>query len=313
MSSSFDEGGGRQPKTRLRGGNRARWLIVALLAAVAIGVGAWVLTRGHGEATIAQAPPVKPTPPEPPAPPPEPVPPREQTDPEVRQAITQLCSAPGLARLLGTDDLVRRIVTAVDNVSRGELADEPVAVARPVGPVRGDPQGQAARGRPPQLPALEPGDGRGRRRRHAELRRHVRQDVAALHEGLRRGIGPRGRTFNAALAQAIKRLTAVPVPRGDIVVEQHITYRYADPAPRGPPACREAAPAPRAEEHAARPAEAEGARDGAQAARGLIGMSVACSRPGRRATRAVVILESPPAPHARATTPALARRRRGAT
>lgn len=231
MSSSFDDGGGT-PKTQLRGGGRARWIVVVVLAAIAIGVGAWVLTRGNGEVTTAQAPAPAPAPQQTAAPA---LPPKEQTDPMVRETISQLCAAPGLAPLLVPDDLVRRMVTAVDNVARGEAPTAQLPSLAPSGPFkvmrRGrqtvvDPRGYQRWSRVTSVLAA------------VDMRRcaGVFAKLAPMFARAYAEIGPRGRTFEDALSQAIKRVTAVPVPKGDLVVVQHVTYRYEDPALEALPA-----------------------------------------------------------------------------
>jgi Protein of unknown function (DUF3014) len=231
MSSSFDDGGG-PPKTQLRSGGRARWIIVVVLAAVAVGVGAWLLTRGHGEVTTAQVP-TPATPPEQPAA--EALPPKDQTDPVVRETISQLCAAPGLAALLVSDDLVRRVVTAVDNVSRGEAPTSQLPSLAPSGPFKVvrhgrrlvvDPRGYQRWNRVTSVLAA------------VDMRRcaGVFAKLSPMFTRAYAEIGPRGRTFDDALSQAIKRLTAVPVPKGDLVVVQHVTYRYEDPTLEALPA-----------------------------------------------------------------------------
>jgi hypothetical protein len=158
----------------------------------------------------------------------EPLPPRDQTDPLVKQAISRLCAAPGLASFLASDDLVRRLVTAVDNVARGESPGT-------------------------QLPSLAPEGAFKTVRRHGRLyvdprsyKRYDRiadtlaaidmQSCAGAYTQLKplldrayREIGQPGHTFDGALARAIKRVGAVPLPKGEIEVVQHVFYRYADP------------------------------------------------------------------------------------
>ena len=213
-----------KPRSVLKRPNPFRWILVALLAAGVIALAAFVFTRGGPDETPTRAS-VEPAPPAAEATPS--LPPAAETDPMVRQLVTRLCASPGLVSWLMSDDLLRRFTAAVDNIARGESPA-------------------------PHLSALAPeGDFRVRRRRghtYIDRRSYARYDrvastLAALEtqscakaygelkpmlERAYREVGRPGRTFEQALAGAIHRLTALPAPRGDVEVVQHVRYHYAD-------------------------------------------------------------------------------------
>ena len=212
-----------RPPSGLKKPHPARWIAVALVALVAIGAGVWLVVRNRASSVpalepVAQAP----------AADAQPLGPKEQTDPLLKQVVSKLCAAPGLASFLATDDIARRLVTAVDNVARGDSVTA-------------------------QLPTFAPeGAFKAVRRHHrwyVDARSYKRYDriadtlaamdmqsCAGAYAQLKpmldrayREVGQPGHGFDEALSRAIKRLTAIPVPTGEIELTQVVFYKYADP------------------------------------------------------------------------------------
>ena len=212
---------------------------------VAVGLGLWKL--------FSPAPPgPRPAAPEPPAaaaPAPEPAvrhplpgePPEAAMQapatppPEARAAfdgeLPQVAPAEAIARFAGAGDLIRRIVSTVDNLASDSL---PIAV-RAVAPIPGrfavrgpegarelDVEANAARYEP-FVRFAESIDAR----RAAQLYvRHYR-----LFQGELRGQGSPDRYFNDRVVASIDHLLATPVVDGPIrLVQPRVQYRFEDPA-----------------------------------------------------------------------------------
>ena len=156
----------------------------------------------------------------------------DESDPFVRELVTQLSSHPQIARWLVTDDLIRRFAAAVANVS---LGDSPS----------------------PHLGFLAPSEGfavsEGEGGVYVAPRSYARYDlfadafasldeagIASLYATLRPLIGGAYRDlgydddFADALALAVERLLEVPALEGRVPVSRLVvTYEYGDPELEG--------------------------------------------------------------------------------
>lgn len=239
------------PRRRRRTGP---WL-AAVLALVALALGAYVWLRRPPLITLpvppSSAPGPEPTPP-PTVPPPavtEPLaappgtapdtpeerglPPLAESDTLVRELASGLTSHPGLSVWLSTDGLIQRFVAAVDNIAGGEsprphlLFLAPAAkfrVVRRKGRLYVDPKSYERYDLVADvLASLDPP-------RTVEVYRRLQP----LCEDAYRGLGkPQGR-FDDVLVKAIRTLLATPVVEGDVeLTPKVITYAFADPALEG--------------------------------------------------------------------------------
>ncbi|MEM8995585.1 MAG: DUF3014 domain-containing protein [Acidobacteriota bacterium] len=164
-------------------------------------------------------------------PPPRPeLPPLDASDAVLRPLVNTLSDHPQLAKWLVPDDLIRRFVATVDNISRGESPRPHLGVL--------DPEVDFEVARSPSAIYAAPESSRrydllvevftsidiaeGARLYH---------DFEPLFEEAYEELGDPTRDFRGALATAIDHLLAVPIPdREPELVKGVLTYRYADPA-----------------------------------------------------------------------------------
>jgi hypothetical protein len=144
--------------------------------------------------------------------------------------LAALVDAAALARFVGTDALVRRIVATADNLGSDEVSMKVRAVLGTPGVLAVRADGDAfvldatnARRYEPLVLFLESIDAR----RAAELyKRHYR-----LFQGEYRGQGSPDQYFNDRLVASIDHLLATPEVRGPIrLVQPRVLYRFEDPA-----------------------------------------------------------------------------------
>lgn len=202
------------------------WLTPALLLLAAGGVAAWWLTRPQPlPPPVAMAADAG----EPDAGPPEP--PLQDSDPQVRNQLAAVSSDPLWQSWLGQVDLVRRFTAAVQQVAEGDSPRASVPFLAPPGaflvhePKRGpatvDPRSYA------RYDAVA-----------ATFASLDAQKAAAAYRVLQplldrawSELGPPGTRFEAALARAVGRLVAVPVPRGQVeVVPRGALWAFKDEA-----------------------------------------------------------------------------------
>jgi hypothetical protein len=228
-----------------------RWMmpVVLLVLAAAVAYGMYRLFASPAESPIPSAmPPVSSAPPVPaPAVPTEPpvqfplpgeapeaalqapVVPPEEALAAFSKALAAEIDANALARFLGTENLVRRTVSTVDNLGADQL---PIGMRA----VRPTPGGFVVTGQGDTL-AISPDNAR----RYEPFVRFVesldtRRAVALytahyrLFQGEYRGQGSPGRYFNDRLVASIDHLLATPVVTGPIrLVQPKVQYRFADP------------------------------------------------------------------------------------
>ncbi|MEM1183055.1 MAG: DUF3014 domain-containing protein [Acidobacteriota bacterium] len=164
-------------------------------------------------------------------PPPKPdLPPLDASDAMIRPLVAALSDNPQLATWLVPDDLIRRFVATVDNISRGESPRPHLGVL--------DPEASFEIAQSPSATYAAPESSRrydllvdvftsidiaeGARLYH---------DFEPLLEEAYIELGDPTRDFRGALTTAIDHLLAVQVPEQEPeLVKGILTYRYADPS-----------------------------------------------------------------------------------
>lgn len=158
------------------------------------------------------------------------LPPLGEMDPTVRTLMGALSARPELARLLATDDLVRRFVVSIDRIGRGASPAAQVAVLRPEGAFSVDRPYSQATIRPESfaryagvvtmVQSLEP---EALARIYGQMRPRLNEAYAEL--------GVPGETFDVAVERAISHLLSVSpdLARGAVVPVKGTTYAWADP------------------------------------------------------------------------------------
>lgn len=248
----------RPPRRR----SRTPWVVFGLpLVAVAL-LGGWVYLRGSGLVEslslpslfgpeVGQTPPSAPpgapgsvpaSPPPasphaemPPAedevvpPPPEPLPPLAESDSYAAGLARGLSSNPRLAAWLANGSVVRRFVAVVDNFADGESPKANIPFLAPEGDFKTatisggrlvvDPRSyDRYDGVADAIASIDPHGA-------AEIYRRVRP----LTDDAYRELGRNDRSFDDALAGAIRRVLAVPIVEGDVaLVPRVISFGYAD-------------------------------------------------------------------------------------
>ncbi len=151
------------------------------------------------------------------------------SDAAIRELAAQLSARPELAAWLVNEDLVRRFVASVDNISEGTSPRQHLEFIAPAGAF----EVQERDGRLVVAPAsydrydtvaavITSLDTEGTVALYRELKPLIDDAYAE--------ISPRGASFDARLAEVFDELLAVPVLSGDVEVEQKVvTYTYADP------------------------------------------------------------------------------------
>jgi hypothetical protein len=150
------------------------------------------------------------------APPPPPAEPAtEPTDEQIRASAAQCLGSPLLARLLESQGLAGKAVAAVDLVARGESPRKFLSALEPEGKFRTQQRDEREYLDPasyerytPLTDAVEAMDPQACARLYRQLEPWLEKKY--------REIGEPGRTFRAALADAIDELLKVPAFDGDI-------------------------------------------------------------------------------------------------
>lgn len=209
------------------------WIVAAVAIAVAAAVAYFwsspsgELTQPEEAAPVAEAP-AAPTAPLGGEPVPIDVPPLDQTDPLVRRLAGELSSHPRLAAWLATDNLIRTVTVAVENVANGTSPATHVRVLRPAEPflviedegtARIDPR--SYRRYDGIADAVASLDAAGLATLYATLKPRIEEAYRDLgHVD----------SFDRALERAIVTLLRTPVLEGDVpLVWKGALYGYADP------------------------------------------------------------------------------------
>jgi len=150
------------------------------------------------------------------------------TDPRVRELLRGLSSDAEFLRWLSAEDLIRRFVSATNAIAEGQSPRTQLSFLAPTGGFRVTRRaGRAVIAQESYARfdgitrAFTSVDTRGAQR--------VYQEFKPLLEAAHAEIAPPGRTLDQVLAQAIGRLTQVPVPTGPIeVTAKGNLHAYAD-------------------------------------------------------------------------------------
>ena len=209
--------------------SRVGWIIAAVIVAAGVPAYLW-FPRSVPETPASTAPTVayRPLPSPAKAGPAIDVPPLDQTDALVRRLIAALSSHPRVAAWLTTNNLIRTLTVAVENIDTGATPARHLRVLRPAGPFRIVENGEAV---------------------HVDTRSYQRYNgiadavasldasgAASLYETLRmrfdeayRDLGHQ-EPFDAALERAIATLVRVPIPGSDVLlVHKGALNAFADP------------------------------------------------------------------------------------
>jgi len=159
----------------------------------------------------------------------EPLPPLDASDAFVRAAAREISRHPSFAQWLAQEDLIRRFVVVVDNISEGLTPREHLLFLKPPGKF-------LVLGSAPDL-RIDPSEYR-RYDRIADVVSSLDAEGCAelyfrlkpLIERSYHELGYPGLDFDDRLGQAIAELLAVPVaPEEPALVEEVFRYEFADP------------------------------------------------------------------------------------
>jgi hypothetical protein len=197
-------------------------LVAGVLAAIALGVGAYVYLRPAGDtaappagvtgtdATVAPATPLGV------AVEPIELPPLDQTDTLVRDLVRMLSTHPRVAAWLTTDELIRNFVVVVENIAAGQTPARHLRVLKPAGPftVLGEPPNVTldirSYARYNDIAAAAASvDADGAAKLYSTLKPRIEEAYRELgHAG----------SFDRVLETALVRLLEVPAVEGDIAL-----------------------------------------------------------------------------------------------
>ncbi|HET7619325.1 MAG TPA: DUF3014 domain-containing protein [Vicinamibacterales bacterium] len=215
-----------------RRGGRA-WLPIAIIVLVLAGVAAyvWWPRRQAPPSQVAVQQTTTPTRPAPVAVPPADidVPALDETDPLVRQLVSQLSSHPKVAAWLTTDHLIRNFTVVVANIAEGKTPATHLRTIRPDGAFSVQDTGTQTiidpasyrryDGYADAFAALDP---EGAARLYATLKPRITEAY--------RDLGYPEGDFDTTLARAIGILLRTPVIDDPIVLRRKsVTYAFADP------------------------------------------------------------------------------------
>jgi hypothetical protein len=157
------------------------------------------------------------------------LPPIDESDPVVRELVSQLSSHPTVAAWLTTDHLLRNFTVSLENVANGRTPAAQLGKIRPVGPflVREengnlyiDPK--SYRRYDKYADAVAALDARGTARLYATLKPRL---VDAYRE-----LGHPDGNVDQATQKALIELLKTPVIEGDIaLVSKSVAYEFKDP------------------------------------------------------------------------------------
>lgn len=212
---------------------RSRRAIPAVLVIVFGTAVAWFIMGRKGQEPVTPAAPepvaARPTTPAPTAP----SIPVAESDARVRDLARGLSSEPEFAKWLGTEGLIQRFTAAVGNIAEGE---SPRMVLSFLAPAQGFQVNQNG-GRAVMNPSgYERYDTVGRvfGSFDAPTAAKVYGELKPLIDGAYAEIAPPGQTFDKTFSRAIEHLLAVPVPQGDVALEERgALFAYADPQLEG--------------------------------------------------------------------------------
>jgi hypothetical protein len=202
-----------------------------------LGIAAAVALLGGGTGLYfllqSEEPPPAPTaqiPEPPPAPPPAPTAQLTGTDPRVRDVLKGLSGDAEYQKWLASEDLVRRFAAATNLVAEGQSPRLPLSFMAPAAPF----QATKKQGRMLMAPASTARYDTVARviaSLNANAAKVAYQELKPLLDAAHAELAPPGRTLEQNLAQAIGRLTQVPVPKAPLeLTPKGAQFAYADPA-----------------------------------------------------------------------------------
>ena len=155
------------------------------------------------------------------------------SDTVISELAAQLSARPELTTWLVNEDLVRRFVASVDNISEGISPRQHLEFMAPDGAFQVQERGDRLVVAPASYrrydtvaAVVDSLDTQGTTALYRELEPLIDEAYAE--------ISPRGASFRDRLAEVFDELLAVPVLSGDVEVEQKVvTYTYADPRLEG--------------------------------------------------------------------------------
>jgi hypothetical protein len=158
------------------------------------------------------------------------VPPLDETDPLVRQLVSELSSHPTVAAWLATDHLVRNFTVVVANIAERTSPATHLRAVAPQGPFRTLTEGSAIYIDPASYrrydgyaDAVAGLDARGTARLYATLKPRITDAY--------RDLGYPAGDFDVAFRKAILELLRTPMPGQKVALEHNtVMYTFADPA-----------------------------------------------------------------------------------
>ena len=210
-------------------------LIVALVVAGILACSVFIYFQIVGGMSGGDPPPPAappPTAPPPPEPAPEPtpdLPALDASDEAVRSLVETLSEHPRLAAWLTPDNLARRFVAAVVAIANDENPRSHIEHLAPAGPFRVRENEGAL--------AIDPASYDRYNTAAAVIDSLDEEQAPELYRRLKplldeayKDLGYPDGNFDVALARAIDRVLATPVPPGDVEVERRVkNYRFVDP------------------------------------------------------------------------------------
>ncbi|MGO9513899.1 MAG: DUF3014 domain-containing protein [Steroidobacteraceae bacterium] len=227
--------------------NKQMIVVAAVVIAAALGVGYYLHSRGrqapHTPAAAQPAPPAAPQEPaiEHPVPPATgesqgPLPALGESDPAIKDALSEVVGSDAVAQYLVPDNIIRHIVVTVDNLPRQKVPVEKRPTVMVAGTFLATGDELHARLDPRNFARYEPMVGVVSKldmQRLAQVYLHF----YPLFQHVYQDLGYPNGYFNDRLVEVIDSLLATPEPRGPIeLTRPNVMYTFADPTLESRPA-----------------------------------------------------------------------------
>ncbi len=180
---------------------------------------------------VAEPPPVEPeSPPKEPAPPAVKLPPLNDSDSEIRKTLSTLTPGQALVDLLVPQEIVRKFVLAINNVSKGELARK----YPPISP----PNTKFIARKLDKDKYIMSLNSYKRYDAYADIVSSLNPDVVAtlyrqyypLLEEAHRELGETKESFHSVLLKAVDHILEAPIKEGELnLIRPSVMYKFADP------------------------------------------------------------------------------------
>jgi hypothetical protein len=159
-----------------------------------------------------------------------PLPPIDESDPLVRDLVSELSSHPRVAAWLTTDQLIRNFTVVVVNISQGQTPARHLKAVAPAGEFQARTEGSTVILDPrsyarydSHADAVAGIDARGAARLYATLKPRIDEAY--------RELGSPAGDFDTSLQKAIVEMLEVPVVEGEVRLKSDpVLYAYSDPA-----------------------------------------------------------------------------------